>query len=140
MTRSRDLLAYTRADGSHQTKSVSPPSTYVDSNISPFDLSSDQSLSHRRAPPPDVASTERYKALPAITIEDPKKTVTLKRARNTMAARKFQAKKSERAEELEKSGRKFGGRGRALEEHGAEHGTTKWGLPRCGYRVSSESR
>ena len=47
-----------------------------------------------------VAPKRRDKPLPAITIEDPNDSVAVKRARNTMAARKSREKRVERTEEL----------------------------------------
>ncbi|KAH0544089.1 hypothetical protein FGG08_001707 [Glutinoglossum americanum] len=50
-----------------------------------------------------VSSRKRDKPLPPIVVEDPHDTVAMKRARNTLAARKSRAKKVERFEELEKT-------------------------------------
>ncbi len=50
-----------------------------------------------------VAARKRDKPLPPITIEDPSDSVALKRARNTMAARKSRQRKLERLEELERT-------------------------------------
>ena len=47
-----------------------------------------------------VAPKRRDKPLPAITVEDPNDTVAVKRARNTMAARKSREKRVERTEQL----------------------------------------
>ena len=47
-----------------------------------------------------VASKRRDKPLPAITVDDPNDTVAVKRARNTMAARKSREKRVERTEQL----------------------------------------
>ncbi|KAI1211444.1 uncharacterized protein F4807DRAFT_451052 [Annulohypoxylon truncatum] len=46
--------------------------------------------------------TKPKKPLPAITVEDQHDTVAMKRARNTLAARKSRARKAERFEQLEK--------------------------------------
>lgn len=48
-----------------------------------------------------VQARKRDKPLPAITVEDPSDSVAMKRARNTMAARKSRAKRVERTEQLE---------------------------------------
>ena len=48
-----------------------------------------------------VHPRKRDKPLPAITVEDPSDSVAIKRARNTMAARKSRAKRVERTEQLE---------------------------------------
>lgn len=47
-----------------------------------------------------VAPRRRDKPLPAITVEDPNDTVAVKRARNTLAARKSREKRVERTEAL----------------------------------------
>ena len=48
-----------------------------------------------------VSSRRRDKPLPAITVEDPHDTIAVKRARNTMAARKSRQKRMERTDALE---------------------------------------
>ncbi|KAL9124714.1 MAG: hypothetical protein Q9217_005983 [Psora testacea] len=48
-----------------------------------------------------VGSRKRDQPLPAITVGDPNDTVAIKRARNTMAARKSRQKRMERTEQLE---------------------------------------
>jgi general control protein GCN4 len=48
-----------------------------------------------------VGSRKRDKPLPPIIVEDPKDTVAMKRARNTLAARKSRQRKMERFDELE---------------------------------------
>lgn len=48
-----------------------------------------------------VASRKRDKPLPPIIVEDPADTVAMKRARNTLAARKSRERKTQRFEELE---------------------------------------
>ena len=48
-----------------------------------------------------VGAKRRDKPLPAITVDDPTDTVAMKRARNTMAARKSRQKRVQRQEELE---------------------------------------
>ncbi|KAK4190835.1 hypothetical protein QBC35DRAFT_513043 [Podospora australis] len=48
-----------------------------------------------------VNSRRRDKPLPPIIVEDPSDTVALKRARNTLAARKSRERKAQRLEELE---------------------------------------
>lgn len=47
-----------------------------------------------------VGAKRRDKPLPAITVEDPNDSVAVKRARNTMAARKSREKRTERTEQL----------------------------------------
>lgn len=48
-----------------------------------------------------VASRKRDKPLPPIIVEDPNDTVAMKRARNTLAARKSRQRKMQKFEELE---------------------------------------
>lgn len=48
-----------------------------------------------------VNSRKRDKPLPPIVVEDPNDTVAMKRARNTLAARKSRQKKMEKVDELE---------------------------------------
>jgi len=48
-----------------------------------------------------VGSKKRDKPLPPIVVEDPNDTVAMKRARNTLAARKSRQKKMEKVEELQ---------------------------------------
>jgi hypothetical protein len=48
-----------------------------------------------------VASRKRDKPLPPIIVEDPNDTVAMKRARNTLAARKSRQRKMQRFDELE---------------------------------------
>jgi len=48
-----------------------------------------------------VNSRKRDKPLPPIVVEDPNDTIAMKRARNTLAARKSRQKKMEKVEELE---------------------------------------
>lgn len=48
-----------------------------------------------------VSARKRNQPLPPILVEDPNDTVALKRARNTLAARKSRQKKMERFDELE---------------------------------------
>ena len=50
-----------------------------------------------------VSSRKRDKPLPPILVEDPTDTVAMKRARNTLAARKSRQKKVQRFDELEKT-------------------------------------
>ncbi|KAL2067210.1 hypothetical protein VTL71DRAFT_1634 [Oculimacula yallundae] len=51
--------------------------------------------------PPSGGVKKREKALPPIVVEDPNDTVAMKRARNTLAARKSRQRKMQRFEELE---------------------------------------
>jgi len=48
-----------------------------------------------------VSARKRNQPLPPIVVEDPQDTVAIKRARNTLAARKSRQKKMERFDELE---------------------------------------
>jgi len=48
-----------------------------------------------------VSSRKRDKPLPPIVVEDPNDTIAMKRARNTLAARKSRQKKMEKVEELQ---------------------------------------
>ncbi|ROT34932.1 hypothetical protein SODALDRAFT_284404 [Sodiomyces alkalinus F11] len=54
-----------------------------------------------------VSSRKRDKPLPPIVVEDPSDTVAMKRARNTLAARKSRERKAQRFEELEERIRKL---------------------------------
>jgi hypothetical protein len=77
------------------------------------DLEVAAALGHRRkssgASPPSsrpssiagVGSRRRDKPLPPIIVEDPNDVVAMKRARNTLAARKSRERKAQRLEELE---------------------------------------
>lgn len=67
---------------------------------SPGQSSSKGSHQGRHAPTSGVSAKRRDKPLPAITIEDPTDIVAVKRARNTMAARKSRQKRVERNDEL----------------------------------------
>lgn len=84
---------------------ASPSPTYVAPRMSRNGSSPGQSSprsSHqgRHSFTSGVAPKRRDKPLPAITVEDPNDTVAVKRARNTMAARKSREKRVERAEQL----------------------------------------
>jgi hypothetical protein len=48
-----------------------------------------------------VGSRKRDKPLPPIIVEDPQDTIAMKRARNTLAARKSRERKAQRFEDLE---------------------------------------
>lgn len=67
---------------------------------SPGQSSSRSSHQGRHSFTSGVAPKRRDKPLPAITVEDPNDTVAVKRARNTMAARKSREKRVERTEQL----------------------------------------
>ncbi|KAL2755858.1 hypothetical protein ACRALDRAFT_1064160 [Sodiomyces alcalophilus JCM 7366] len=54
-----------------------------------------------------VGSRKRDKPLPPIIVDDPTDTVAMKRARNTLAARKSRERKAQRFEELEERIRKL---------------------------------
>ena len=67
---------------------------------SPGQTSARSSTQGRHSFASGVAPRRRDKPLPAITIEDPNDTVAVKRARNTLAARKSREKRQERTEAL----------------------------------------
>ncbi len=67
---------------------------------SPGQSSSRDSHQGRHSSTSGVSAKRRDKPLPAITIDDPTDIVAVKRARNTMAARKSRQKRVERNEEL----------------------------------------
>ncbi|KAK6211021.1 bZIP transcription factor [Colletotrichum tabaci] len=54
-----------------------------------------------------VSSRRRDKPLPPIIVEDPHDTIAMKRARNTLAARKSRERKAQRFEDLEEKIRKL---------------------------------
>ncbi|KAK1961323.1 bZIP transcription factor [Colletotrichum sublineola] len=54
-----------------------------------------------------VGSRRRDKPLPPIIVEDPNDTIAMKRARNTLAARKSRERKAQRFEDLEEKIRKL---------------------------------
>lgn len=74
---------------------------------SPGQSSSRSSHQGRHSFASGVNPRRRDKPLPAITIDDPHDTVAIKRARNTMAARKSRQKRVERNEELEQKVREL---------------------------------
>ena len=91
---------------SHFAGSNPSPSTHVAPKMSrnassPGQQSSPRS-SHqgRHSSTSGVSSRRRDKPLPAITVEDPNDIVAVKRARNTMAARKSRERRVERTEQL----------------------------------------
>lgn len=59
-----------------------------------------QSVS-QQSPGSGVGSRRREKPLPPIVVEDPTDVVAMKRARNTLAARKSRERKAQRVDELE---------------------------------------
>ncbi len=84
---------------------ASPSPTYTAPKMSRNDSSPGQSSSRsshqgRHSLASGVTPKRRDKPLPAITIDDPNDTVAVKRARNTMAARKSREKRVERTEQL----------------------------------------
>lgn len=91
---------------SHDRVSESPTSNaHVAPMMSRHDSSPGQSSSRgshqgRHSFTSGVNPRKRDKPLPAITVDDPHDTVAIKRARNTMAARKSRQKRVERNEEL----------------------------------------
>lgn len=82
------------------------PNTHVAPPMSRYgssgQLSSTGSHQANHASSNGVAAKRRDKPLPAITIEDPTDIIAVKRARNTMAARKSRQRRLERTEELQK--------------------------------------
>ena len=78
---------------------VAPPMSRYGSS---GQLSSTGSHQANHASSNGVAAKRRDKPLPAITIEDPTDIIAVKRARNTMAARKSRQRRLERTEELQK--------------------------------------
>lgn len=87
---------------SHFAGASPSPTAYVAPKMSRNGSSPGQSSSHqgRHSSTSGVAPKRRDKPLPAITVEDPNDTVAVKRARNTMAARKSREKRMERTEQL----------------------------------------
>lgn len=86
-------------------EAASPSPTYAAPKMSRNDSSPGHSSSRsshqgRHSFTSGVAPKRRDKPLPAITVEDPSDTVAVKRARNTMAARKSREKRVERTEQL----------------------------------------
>jgi hypothetical protein len=84
---------------------ASPTITHVAPKMSRNDSSPGQSSSRsshqgRHSFTSGVAPRRRDKPLPAITVEDPSDTIAVKRARNTLAARKSREKRVERTEAL----------------------------------------
>jgi len=63
--------------------------------------STKSSPNNKHASVSGVGSRKRDKPLPPIVVEDPNDTAAMKRARNTLAARKSRQKKMEKVEELE---------------------------------------
>lgn len=78
---------------------VAPPMSRYGSS---GQLSSKSSHHATHATSNGVAAKRRDKPLPAITIDDPTDIVAVKRARNTMAARKSRQRRMERTDELQK--------------------------------------
>ncbi|KAM7186022.1 cross-pathway control protein 1 [Naviculisporaceae sp. PSN 640] len=83
--KSEDLEVVERSPGHQRRKSGNSPPSGRHSSIS------------------GVNSRRRDKPLPPIIVEDPNDTVALKRARNTLAARKSRERKAQRFEELEET-------------------------------------
>ena len=79
-----------------------PVATQMSRDDSSLSLSSARTSNQgRHASAVGVSSRRRDKPLPAIVVDDPNDTVKLKRARNTLAARKSRQKRLIRHEELE---------------------------------------
>lgn len=87
-----------RSANSPKTSHVAPKMSRNSS--SPGQTSSRSSNQGRHSFTAGVAPRRRDKPLPAITVEDPTDTVAVKRARNTLAARKSREKRMERTEAL----------------------------------------
>lgn len=83
---------------SPKTSHVAPKMSRNDS--SPGQTSSRSSQQGRHSFTAGVAPRRRDKPLPVITVEDPTDTIAVKRARNTLAARKSREKRMERTEAL----------------------------------------
>ncbi|EFX01315.1 cross-pathway control protein 1 [Grosmannia clavigera kw1407] len=88
---------------------ISPESDFADLSEDKVDSSSRRGSGHTRSASSStkhssvsgVNSRRRDKPLAPIVVEDPSDTVAMKRARNTLAARKSRQRKQERLEELE---------------------------------------
>lgn len=93
------------SDGPLSHFTQSPTTTHVAPKMSrnassPGQSSARSSTQGRHSFVSGVAPRRRDKPLPSITIEDPNDTVAVKRARNTLAARKSREKRQERTEAL----------------------------------------
>ena len=94
----------------YEVENVGQKSPIVDQLVAPpmsrygssGQLSSKSSHHATHASSNGVAAKRRDKPLPAIHIEDPTDIVAVKRARNTMAARKSRQRRMERTDELQK--------------------------------------
>lgn len=95
-------------DSSNVAAPVHPRVLDVAPRMSRNSSSPGQSLSHggsnqgRHSSSSGVSSRRRDKPLPAITVDDPHDIVAVKRARNTLAARKSRQKRVEQSEQLMK--------------------------------------
>lgn len=92
-------------DAAHDGVTESPSNVHVAPMMSRHDSSPGQSSSRsshqgRHSFTSGVNPRRRDKPLPVITVDDPHDTVAVKRARNTMAARKSRQKRVERNDEL----------------------------------------
>lgn len=95
----------TKGPISHFAGATPSPSSFVAPKMSrnassPGQSSPRSSHQGRHSSTSGVNSRRRDKPLPAITVEDPNDIVAVKRARNTMAARKSREKRVERTEQL----------------------------------------
>ena len=86
------------SDSSPALPNVSPAPRMSRNNSSP---GQGNSKSGRHSFTSGVGARRREKPLPPITVEDPSDSVAIKRARNTLAARKSRQKRFERTEALE---------------------------------------
>ncbi|GJC81276.1 cross-pathway control protein 1 [Colletotrichum liriopes] len=104
-------------DNQHQQQEVdqSPATNADDLEVVEFSSSSGRRKSANSSPSGStrhssvsgVNSRRRDKPLPPIIVEDPNDTIAMKRARNTLAARKSRERKAQRFEDLEEKIRKL---------------------------------
>ncbi|KZL80239.1 bzip transcription factor, partial [Colletotrichum incanum] len=105
------------SDNQHQQQEVdqSPATNADDLEVVEFTSSSGRRKSANSSPSGSarhssvsgVNSRRRDKPLPPIIVEDPNDTIAMKRARNTLAARKSRERKAQRFEDLEEKIRKL---------------------------------
>lgn len=84
-----EVVEFTSTSGRRKSVNSSPTSSARHSSVS------------------GVSSRRRDKPLPPIIVEDPSDTTAMKRARNTLAARKSRERKAQRFEDLEEKIRKL---------------------------------
>ncbi|KAK2001249.1 bZIP transcription factor [Colletotrichum falcatum] len=103
------------ADKQQQQVEQSPATNADDLEVVEFSSSSGHRKSANSSPSGSarhssvsgVGSRRRDKPLPPIIVEDPNDTIAMKRARNTLAARKSRERKAQRFEDLEEKIRKL---------------------------------